>query len=203
MSWSATLPSSSATQTPRSTSATAPPAPGAVRVAIAHAVQPPAAARAIDTQRCAHGAQAGQLPLLWQQEAGPVPLRAPRLHWHHGVAEVRARPAAHTSACVAEGAHAAAVARGGVCARVHRCRHVSFVDCPGHDILMATMLNGAAVMDAALLLVAGNESCPQPQVRARRAPRPSARILLKRVCGCAPWCTRRRRSTWPLWRLCA
>ena len=26
-------------------------------------------------------------------------------------------------------------------------RHVSFVDCPGHDILMATMLNGTAVMD--------------------------------------------------------
>ncbi|GFQ74128.1 eukaryotic translation initiation factor 2 subunit 3 [Trichonephila clavata] len=43
------------------------------------------------------------------------------------------------------------------------CRHVSFVDCPGHDILMATMLNGAAVMDAALLLISGNESCPQPQ----------------------------------------
>jgi len=42
-------------------------------------------------------------------------------------------------------------------------RHVSFVDCPGHDILMATMLNGAAVMDGALLLIAGNESCPQPQ----------------------------------------
>lgn len=42
-------------------------------------------------------------------------------------------------------------------------RHISFVDCPGHDILMATMLNGAAVMDAALLLVAGNETCPQPQ----------------------------------------
>merc|ERR1712025_180775 len=42
-------------------------------------------------------------------------------------------------------------------------RHVSFVDCPGHDILMATMLNGAAVMDAALLLIAANESCPQPQ----------------------------------------
>jgi translation initiation factor 2 subunit 3 len=42
-------------------------------------------------------------------------------------------------------------------------RHVSFVDCPGHDILMATMLNGAAVMDAAMLLVAANESCPQPQ----------------------------------------
>ena len=42
-------------------------------------------------------------------------------------------------------------------------RHVSFVDCPGHDVLMATMLNGAAVMDAALLLIAGNEPCPQPQ----------------------------------------
>ena len=42
-------------------------------------------------------------------------------------------------------------------------RHVSFVDCPGHDILMATMLNGAAVMDAALLLISVNEPCPQPQ----------------------------------------
>lgn len=40
---------------------------------------------------------------------------------------------------------------------------VSFVDCPGHDILMAMMLNGAAVMDASLLLIAGNKSCPQPQ----------------------------------------
>lgn len=42
-------------------------------------------------------------------------------------------------------------------------RHISFVDCPGHDILMATMLGGVAVMDAALLLIAANESCPQPQ----------------------------------------
>lgn len=42
-------------------------------------------------------------------------------------------------------------------------RHVSFVDCPGHDILMSTMLNGAAVMDAALLLIAANEPFPQPQ----------------------------------------
>eukprot|EP00163_Fabomonas_tropica_P027726 TRINITY_DN541_c0_g1_i5.p1 TRINITY_DN541_c0_g1~~TRINITY_DN541_c0_g1_i5.p1 ORF type:complete len:234 (-),score=61.75 TRINITY_DN541_c0_g1_i5:30-731(-) len=47
--------------------------------------------------------------------------------------------------------------------RMTLLRHVSFVDCPGHDILMATMLNGAAVMDAAMLLVAGNETCPQPQ----------------------------------------
>ena len=42
-------------------------------------------------------------------------------------------------------------------------RHVSFVDCPGHDILMATMLTGAAVMDAALLLIAADMKCPQPQ----------------------------------------
>jgi translation initiation factor 2 subunit 3 len=47
--------------------------------------------------------------------------------------------------------------------RYELLRHVSFVDCPGHDILMSTMLSGAAVMDAALLLIAGNESCPQPQ----------------------------------------
>ena len=44
-------------------------------------------------------------------------------------------------------------------------RHISFVDCPGHDILMATMLNGASVMDAALLLIASNIQCPQPQTR--------------------------------------
>ena len=44
-------------------------------------------------------------------------------------------------------------------------RHVSFVDCPGHDALMATMLAGAAVMDAALLLVAGDQPYPQPQTR--------------------------------------
>lgn len=53
--------------------------------------------------------------------------------------------------------------RTGCTGKYRLLRHVSFVDCPGHDILMATMLNGAAVMDAALLLIAGNESCPQPQ----------------------------------------
>ncbi|AGO10629.1 AaceriABR175Wp [[Ashbya] aceris (nom. inval.)] len=53
--------------------------------------------------------------------------------------------------------------RPGCTGRYKLVRHVSFVDCPGHDILMSTMLSGAAVMDAALLLIAGNESCPQPQ----------------------------------------
>jgi hypothetical protein len=34
----------------------------------------------------------------------------------------------------------------------------------GHNIFMAaTMLNGAAIMDGALLLIASTESCPQPQ----------------------------------------
>ncbi len=42
-------------------------------------------------------------------------------------------------------------------------RHVSFIDAPGHESLMATMISGAAIMDGAVLLVAANEPCPQPQ----------------------------------------
>jgi len=41
-------------------------------------------------------------------------------------------------------------------------RHFSFVDCPGHDILMVTILNGAAVMNA-LILIAANKACQQSQ----------------------------------------
>ncbi len=44
-------------------------------------------------------------------------------------------------------------------------RMVSFVDAPGHESLMATMLAGATIMDGALLLIAANETCPQPQTR--------------------------------------
>ncbi|MBN2454581.1 translation initiation factor IF-2 subunit gamma [Candidatus Woesearchaeota archaeon] len=44
-------------------------------------------------------------------------------------------------------------------------RKVSFVDAPGHESLMATMIAGATVMDGALLLIAANEPCPQPQTR--------------------------------------
>jgi translation initiation factor 2 subunit 3 len=44
-------------------------------------------------------------------------------------------------------------------------RAVSFVDAPGHEILMATMLSGAAVMDGAILVIAADEPCPQPQTR--------------------------------------
>jgi len=42
-------------------------------------------------------------------------------------------------------------------------RKYSIVDAPGHESFMATMISGAAVMDCALLLVAANEQCPQPQ----------------------------------------
>ncbi len=42
-------------------------------------------------------------------------------------------------------------------------RAVSFIDAPGHETLMATLLSGTALMDGALLLIAANERCPQPQ----------------------------------------
>jgi translation initiation factor 2 subunit 3 len=42
-------------------------------------------------------------------------------------------------------------------------RVVSFVDCPGHESLMANMLSGAALMDGSLLVIAANEKVPQPQ----------------------------------------
>lgn len=42
-------------------------------------------------------------------------------------------------------------------------RKISFVDSPGHEILMTTMLSGAAVMDAAILVIGADEVCPQPQ----------------------------------------
>ena len=44
-------------------------------------------------------------------------------------------------------------------------RKVSFVDAPGHESLMATMLAGATIMDGALVLISANEECPQPQTR--------------------------------------
>ncbi len=44
-------------------------------------------------------------------------------------------------------------------------RSISFVDSPGHETLMATMLSGAAMMQGALLLIAANEPCPQPQTK--------------------------------------
>lgn len=42
-------------------------------------------------------------------------------------------------------------------------RAFSIVDAPGHETLMAVMLAGAAIIDGAILVVAANESVPQPQ----------------------------------------
>lgn len=44
-------------------------------------------------------------------------------------------------------------------------RTVSLVDAPGHETLMANVLSGAAIMDGAILVIAANERCPQPQTR--------------------------------------
>jgi translation initiation factor 2 subunit 3 len=49
--------------------------------------------------------------------------------------------------------------------RAEPVRYVSFVDAPGHEMLMATMLSGAAIADAAILVIAANEPCPRPQTR--------------------------------------
>lgn len=43
-------------------------------------------------------------------------------------------------------------------------RYISFIDAPGHEMLMATMLSGAATIDAAILVIAANEGI-KPQTR--------------------------------------
>ena len=50
-------------------------------------------------------------------------------------------------------------------AKLEAVRAVSFVDAPGHETLMATMLSGSAIMDGAMLVIAANEPCPQPQTK--------------------------------------
>jgi translation initiation factor 2 subunit 3 len=42
-------------------------------------------------------------------------------------------------------------------------RTVSFVDAPGHETLMATMLSGASIMDGAVLVISASEPVPQAQ----------------------------------------
>ena len=44
-------------------------------------------------------------------------------------------------------------------------RTISFVDAPGHETLMATVLTGASLMDGVLFVIAANEKCPQPQTQ--------------------------------------
>lgn len=43
-------------------------------------------------------------------------------------------------------------------------RHVSFIDAPGHEMLMATTLSGATLIDGAILVIAANEGI-KPQTR--------------------------------------
>ncbi len=45
-----------------------------------------------------------------------------------------------------------------------KVRYITFIDAPGHEMLMATMLSGAAIVDAAILVVAANEGI-KPQTR--------------------------------------
>jgi len=76
-------------------------------------------------------------------------------------------------------------------------RTISFIDAPGHETLMATMLSGAAIMDGALLMISVNEECPQPQTKehfmALKAKR--TRALVARACflvlASASWIIRR------------
>ena len=44
-------------------------------------------------------------------------------------------------------------------------RRVSFVDVPGHEMLMAVMLSGAALMDGVIFLIDASQPCPRPQTR--------------------------------------
>jgi translation initiation factor 2 subunit 3 len=43
-------------------------------------------------------------------------------------------------------------------------KYISFIDAPGHEMLMATMLSGAAIIDSAILVVSANEGI-KPQTR--------------------------------------
>ena len=49
--------------------------------------------------------------------------------------------------------------------KLEHLRAVSFVDAPGHEAFLQTMLSGATIMDAVILVIAANEKCPQPQTR--------------------------------------
>lgn len=42
-------------------------------------------------------------------------------------------------------------------------RRVSFLDAPGHETLMATVVAASSIMDGAIFVIAANEDCPQPQ----------------------------------------
>ncbi len=42
-------------------------------------------------------------------------------------------------------------------------RKISFLDAPGHEMLMTTAIAASSIIDGAVLVIAANEKCPQPQ----------------------------------------
>lgn len=44
-------------------------------------------------------------------------------------------------------------------------RTVSFIDAPGHETLMATVITATPLMEGAILVIAANQKCPQPQTK--------------------------------------
>ncbi len=42
-------------------------------------------------------------------------------------------------------------------------RKISFIDAPGHETLMTTVIAASSILDGALFLISANEECPQPQ----------------------------------------
>ncbi|MBI2530294.1 MAG: translation initiation factor IF-2 subunit gamma [Candidatus Diapherotrites archaeon] len=65
--------------------------------------------------------------------------------------------------CSGAGAYATKPKCGKCSGNAKLLRKVSFVDAPGHETLMTTMLSGAALMNGAILVIAANEPCPQPR----------------------------------------
>lgn len=50
------------------------------------------------------------------------------------------------------------------CSNATLMNHISFVDCPGHNMLMSTMLNGTSVMDYTIIVEStSNPNIPAPQ----------------------------------------
>ncbi len=62
-------------------------------------------------------------------------------------------------------------------------KHISIVDSPGHQFLMATMLNGTCVMDSAILVEAvNNVPIPAPQTEGHLIAASIAKLRTKIVC---------------------
>lgn len=47
--------------------------------------------------------------------------------------------------------------------KTEKIRKISFVDAPGHETLMATVIAASSIIDGALFVIAATEKCPMPQ----------------------------------------